>query len=126
MPEARWLRLCDAGALRDGGDGIVFDVEVDGRAATGFVVRHRGGVVGYLNRCAHVAMELDWQRGRFLDDSGDWLVCATHGAMYAPGNGRCAGGPCAGRGGLRALEVIERDTAVYWRPDDVVRAPPAA
>jgi len=124
MVDAGWLRLCESGALRDGETGFRFPVTVAGAAATGFVLRHAGQVVGYLNRCAHVAMELDWQTGRFFDRDVQWLVCATHGALYEPATGRCAGGPCAGRGGLRPIVVVERDGSVYWQPDDYVRATP--
>jgi len=116
-----WLRLCDARELVDGGAGLRFAVVVDGAPATAFVVRHAGAVHAYLNRCAHVAMELDWLPGRFFDDEGRWLVCATHGALYEPATGKCAGGPCAGRGRLRPIRVRERDGAVCWQPDDEVR-----
>lgn len=121
---AGWVRLCDSAALTDGGVGCRFEVQMGGVPATGFVVRHRGLVRGYLNRCAHVAMELDWQPGVFFDDDAELIVCATHGAAYEPESGRCAGGPCNGRGGLRPLAVLERDGAVYWQPDDVVQAAP--
>ncbi len=94
-----------------------------GREASVFFVRFDGKVYGYLNQCAHVPMELDWNEGQFFDDSGLYLVCATHGAMYGPENGRCLGGPCRG-GKLRAVQVEERETpsgrAVFWLPDDSV------
>ncbi len=117
------IELCPAEALADGGPGVRFAVSVGGQPASGFVVRFRGQVRGYLNRCAHVAMELDWQPGMFFDADGEYLICATHGALYDPGSGACAGGPCAGRGALRALEVVERDGRVWWRPDAYVEAP---
>jgi nitrite reductase/ring-hydroxylating ferredoxin subunit len=120
---AALIRIGASADLVDGGRGLRFDASVGDRAVTGFAVRHRGTVVGYLNQCAHVAMELDWQPGMFFDSDGDVLMCATHGALYEPASGRCTGGPCAGRGGLRRLQVIECDGAIYWQPDDVVRAP---
>lgn len=123
MAAAELIAICDADALFDGAIGVRFHVSVAGRPMTGFVVRWQGRCVAYLNQCSHVAMELDWQPGQFFDSDGHWLVCATHGALYAPDTGRCAGGPCAGRGGLRRIEVIERDGTVYWRPDNVVRRP---
>jgi hypothetical protein len=43
-----------------------------------------GQVHAYLNRCTHVAMEMDYQPNRFFDDTGHWLLCATHGAAYRP------------------------------------------
>jgi nitrite reductase/ring-hydroxylating ferredoxin subunit len=126
MASARLIPVCGSAALVDGGDGVRFDVRVGDRAHTGFVVRHRGRVVGYLNRCAHVALELDWLATRFFDAERELLICATHGATYEPQSGHCVGGPCGGRGGLRALTVVERDGRVLWQPDDVVRAPPAS
>ena len=65
-------------------------------------------------------LELDWNEGQFFESSGLYLMCATHGAIYAPDSGRCMGGPCRG-GGLRVLRVEERDTpagrTVFWLPD---------
>ncbi len=118
MADARPLiRIARADAVAESGDGLRFPLSVGGRAATGFVVRHRGRLVAYLNQCTHVAMELDWQPGRFFDADGEWLVCSTHGALYEPASGRCVGGPCAGRGGLRAIDLVERDGLLYWQPD---------
>jgi nitrite reductase/ring-hydroxylating ferredoxin subunit len=117
MVDPGMIEICASEALVDGGDGVRFAVRVGGVDATGFVVRYRGRVFGYLNRCAHVAMELDWQPGRFFDADGELLVCATHGALYHPASGRCVGGPCGGRGALRTLQVAERDGRVYWFPD---------
>jgi nitrite reductase/ring-hydroxylating ferredoxin subunit len=57
-------------------------------------------------------MELDFQPNRFFDDSGRFLICATHGALYDPHTGACQGGP--GRGGLIAIALTERDGVVHW------------
>lgn len=122
MADPPLIDLCAAEALADGGPGVRFAVTVGARDATGFVVRFRGHVRAYLNRCAHVAMELDWQPGMFFDADGEYLICATHGALYDPASGACVGGPCLGRGGLRALDVFERDGRVWWRPDAYVNA----
>ncbi len=117
------IDVCDSAALADGGAGVRFDVRIGAEMMTAFVVRYRGEVIAYLNRCAHVQMELDWQPGQFFDAEGEFLICSTHGAMYEPANGRCAGGPCQGRGGLRRIDVIEADGRVAWRPDNYVQAP---
>lgn len=122
MADSRMIDICGSDALADGGDGVRFAVRVGGIDATGFAVRYHGRVFAYLNRCAHVAMELDWVPGRFFDSAGELLVCATHGALYDAASGRCIGGPCGGRGGLRALQVTERDGRVYWTPDAGVSA----
>lgn len=121
MADDRLIILCESNALVDGADGVRFEVDVGGTKTSAFAVRFRGRVFAYLNRCAHVAMELDWLQGVFFDDDGQHLMCATHGALYEPASGRCAGGACQGRGGLRPIDVLERDGVVWWRPDGYVR-----
>ena len=107
------LPLCASNDLAERGMAVPFDVVHGGQTCRAFAVRFEGRVVAYLNRCAHVAMEMDWRPNRFFDDSGRWLLCATHGAAYEPANGACAGGPC--RGGLIPVPVVEPDVAIYWQ-----------
>jgi nitrite reductase/ring-hydroxylating ferredoxin subunit len=107
--------LCASGALVDRGDAVVFDVLHFRQPARAFALRFDGTVVAYLNRCAHVPTEMDWQPGQFLDSGKEFILCSIHGAAYEPRSGRCAGGPC-GRGHLTAIEVQERDGLVYWYP----------
>ena len=104
--------ICQTADLMEGGRGIRFTVQRHGRQEPAFAVRYRGVVRAYLNRCAHVPVELDWVEGDFFDMSGLYLLCSTHGAAYLPDSGRCAGGPCSGRG-LVALAVAESDGRVY-------------
>jgi len=118
------IALCPSAQLVERGAGLRFDVLVGDDEVGAFAVRYRGQVVAYLNRCAHVAMELDWVAGQFFDRDGEALLCATHGAAYDPADGRCVGGPCAGRGGLRRLRVVEEDGTVYWQPDADMRLRP--
>lgn len=118
------IALCEAGALVDGGDAFLFDLLEYGEPQRAFVMRWQGRVVGYLNRCAHVPAEMDWQPGRFLDAEARYIVCAIHGATYEPADGRCVGGPC-GRGRLVALRVEERDGRVHWYPSAVLRPVPS-
>ena len=97
-----------------------FPVTAGGEDGTAFVVRFALQPRAYLNRCAHVPMELDWNEGEFFESSGEYLMCATHGALYEPLTGRCAGGPCRG-GKLHSLKVTEHDNQLFWEPDDFVR-----
>ena len=114
-PPAEPVHLCAGTDLAERGLAHVFDLLEYGRAVRGFVLRFDGRVVGYLNRCAHVPTEMDWQPGHFLDGDQDWILCSIHGAAYDPRDGRCVGGPC-GRGRLTLLDVQERDGQVYWYP----------
>ena len=106
------IPLCNAADLQDGGDAVPFDVVFAGQTCRAFAVRFEGRPHAYLNRCAHVAMEMDFQPNRFFDDTGRWLLCATHGAAYAPDTGACAGGPC--RGGLVKIDLSESGGVVHW------------
>jgi nitrite reductase/ring-hydroxylating ferredoxin subunit len=117
--------LCAADAPADGGKGLRFAVVAGGQPGTGFVVRYRGHAYAYLNRCAHVPIELDWAHGEFFESSGLYLMCSTHGALYVPDSGACAGGPCRG-GRLRPIALLERDGQLCWCPDDYVRPPASA
>lgn len=112
--------VCEAAELEEGGRGVRFPVTAGFEDRTGFVVRYGGAVRGFLNRCAHVPIELDWNEGQFFESSGLYLMCSTHGALYDPETGRCAGGPCRG-GSLRPIRVVERDGKIYWQPDDYIR-----
>ena len=114
-PAAVGARLiCASSDLADGGDGVRFDIERDGETVPAFAIRHGGRVYAYLNRCAHIAMELDWNAGKFFDTDGEYLICSTHGALYAPESGACRGGPCRGAALVR-LNVFEADGKVYMR-----------
>jgi nitrite reductase/ring-hydroxylating ferredoxin subunit len=114
--------VCESDAVLEGGRGERFAVEAFGDAATGFVVRDRGKVYGYLNRCAHQPIELDWSEGEFFESSGAYLMCATHGAVYLPDSGVCAGGPCKG-GRLRPIALLEEQGNIFWQPDEFIRPP---
>jgi nitrite reductase/ring-hydroxylating ferredoxin subunit len=105
--------ICAAADLREAGAGVRFEVEYFGEPAPAFAVRYKGRVHGYLNRCAHIATELDWRAGEFFDSQGRDLICSTHGAVYAADSGRCLGGPCGGAP-LVPLRLEERGGQVYY------------
>ena len=112
-PRVNCRLICASAELVDSGRGVRFEVEYFGEPAPAFVIRTNGKAHGYLNRCAHVAMELDWQEGVFFDFAGVDLICSTHGAAYHPATGQCLGGPC-NRTPLVKLCVEERDGNVYF------------
>jgi nitrite reductase/ring-hydroxylating ferredoxin subunit len=122
MSDAGEVFICSSDALVDGGVGVRFPVLAFGDEATGFVVRYDGKVYGYLNRCAHIPVELDWFKGEFFESNKLHLMCSTHGAIYAPESGVCTGGPCRG-GRLRAIAVRETADGVYWQPDEHFQLP---
>ena len=120
MPDKRRVQqavlICSSEALVDSGKAVPFEVLYYGKPEAAFAVRYQGQVHAYLNRCSHVPMEMDYQPNEFFDSTGHWLMCATHGAMYAPQSGHCRMGPC--RGGLVKIEVSETDGVVHWHTAD--------
>jgi nitrite reductase/ring-hydroxylating ferredoxin subunit len=124
MPESgappNAVPLCAATDLEESGRAVVYDVLLWGTPARAFALRFEGRVVSYLNRCAHVPAEMDWQPGEFLDADRRFILCSIHGAAYEPTNGRCIGGPC-GRDRLMSIEVVERGGQVYWYPSADIR-----
>jgi nitrite reductase/ring-hydroxylating ferredoxin subunit len=115
--------LCAAADLAERGRALLFDVLLWGQPARAFVLRHDGALRAYVNRCAHVPVEMDWQPGEFLDHDKRFIVCSIHGASYEPTQGRCVGGPC-GRSKLIAVDVAEQDGQVRWYPSRDVRPVP--
>ena len=104
--------LCRSDSLTVGGRGVRFEVSDRTGTYTAFAVRSAEGVAAFMNQCAHMALELDWSLGEFFDADGQYLVCATHGALYDPKTGACIGGACRGRP-LQALNTIESDGYIY-------------
>lgn len=109
--------ICSGDALGEGKTGVRFVFNRGQDEIQAFVVRFRGVPRAFVNRCGHVPVELDWNPGEFFDDSGVYLICATHGALYAPDTGRCLLGRCQGRG-LTPVAVEERDGNIYLTPTE--------
>jgi nitrite reductase/ring-hydroxylating ferredoxin subunit len=112
--------ICASGALAEGRSGVRFALNALGGDAQGFAVRFGGAVCAFVNRCPHLGTELDWQPGEFFEESGLYLVCSTHGAIFQPNTGYCVAGPCRGAS-LEPLQVRERNGEVLLLND---KAPP--
>lgn len=110
--DSQAIPLCNSADLQEGSLAVPFDVVYGGQTLRAFAIRFEGQPHAYLNRCTHVAMELDYQPNRVFDDTGQWLLCATHGAVFKPDTGDCSGGPC--RGGLVKVQMSEHDGVVHW------------
>ena len=105
--------ICASDDLVNSGRAVRFTVEYFGEEAPAFVLRYQGSVHGYLNRCGHMPMELDWREGEVFDFEGRDLICSTHGATYEAATGKCIGGPCSGTPLVR-LRFAERDGNVFY------------
>jgi nitrite reductase/ring-hydroxylating ferredoxin subunit len=93
------------------GAGLRFPLPQIHERATGFVIRFHGKPYAYVNQCAHLPVELDWNEGAFFTAQKDYLICATHGAHYQPETGFCIMGPCKGKS-LTPIQVTEENRQV--------------
>ena len=90
-----------------------------GEPVEAFLVNVDGTLHGWVNRCRHVEITMDWVEGRFLDESGRYVVCATHGALYEPDSGRCVSGPPFGRTLIRVPLRIDGDRVIATVPEEI-------
>ena len=87
--------LCRLGGIPENG---AKGVEIgEGPDTLELILMRRGSrVSGYLNSCPHRGTPLDTFPDKFLDQSGNFLVCSTHGARFRAEDGLCVWGPCKG------------------------------
>ena len=78
-----------------------------------FVIQFGDQYYAYLNRCAHVAMELDWNPGEVFDMQREYIICATHYAVYQPETGACLSGPCPKGSKLISLPIQVNEQGIY-------------
>ncbi len=104
--------VCASEEVQERGKSVKFPIPEFGERKNGFVVRYNGRIYGYVNQCAHVPVELDWNEGDFFDITNQFLICATHGAQYNPETGYCVLGPCKGKR-LMPLKMKEHDGKIY-------------
>lgn len=107
-PSQSWQTICPAQQLAERGEGVRFELQTAHGRMPAFVLRVGGVARAWLNQCSHVGIELDWVPGRFLDEQGEAIICAAHGATYDPVHGACLSGLCRGRG-LRAVPCRENN-----------------
>ena len=85
----------------------------DGEYRLRLLVQRVGDEISvFENRCPHAGTPLNLFDDRFLDHTGQLLICRTHGALFDPLSGRCLKGPCKGQY-LRPVAVrIVGDTVI--------------
>lgn len=77
------------------------------------IVRWGRQVFGYVNRCPHNNVNLDWERSQFLDSSGQRLMCGKHGSTFDLATGAGLDGPCKGQSLTPiALAVLDDEICV--------------
>ncbi len=91
-----------------------FEIEHQRRVFEVIVVHLDGDFHAYVNRCPHTGTALNWQPQQFLSVDGEYLQCATHGALFRRNDGLCIWGSCVGQS-LTAVPVLVRDDKVVLR-----------
>lgn len=81
--------------LSDLSDGRALGVQAGGNSY--IVLCYEGQYYVYRNRCPHLGIPLEWQPHQFLDDEGELIRCASHGALFTIEDGLCVSGPCCGQ-----------------------------
>ena len=90
--------ICRVDQLAEGGLAMRFEIALvqTAREVSCFAIAYEGAVYAYVNSCPHRGTELDWQPGEVFEETGLYLICATHGAIFEPNSGLCIAGPCHG------------------------------
>ena len=119
--------ICRVEELVDGGLAVKFTVKFaePARELSCFAIAFDGGVHAYVNSCPHRGTELDWQPGEVFEETGLYLICATHGALFEPDSGLCVSGPCHGAH-LKALAIRVSGDDVVLTGDSVEMGNPPA
>ena len=78
-----------------------------------FIVRWDKKVYGYVNRCPHNGVNLDWETDQFLEQGSNRIICGKHGSLFELETGKCIEGPCQGQS-LEpvSLSVLDGDICV--------------
>lgn len=89
-----------------------FTVNTDNGIRHIFLVQLEGNLYGYINRCPHTGVSLDWMPDEFLDVTEKLIQCATHGARFRIEDGLCVYGPCNGDS-LTPVSITIQQDKVY-------------
>jgi len=88
-------KICNLSDIDDG-DARGFDVVLNNESFAIVCVRQGQQVFAYQNSCPHTGVNLEWLPDQFLDDTQQYFVCSTHGALFQVEDGYCVSGPCHG------------------------------
>jgi nitrite reductase/ring-hydroxylating ferredoxin subunit len=91
-----------------------FTLRRGSREFEALLVNYQGNLFGYVNRCPHTGITLDWVNNQFFSIDNRYLMCATHGAVFEPPTGECVWGPCFGLS-LQSVPIQIENGLVYAR-----------
>ena len=90
--------------------GFVLETN-DGRCGL-ILVRLKNQFFCYLNSCPHLGTPLEIRANQFLDSSGKYILCSTHGALFKIEDGYCVAGPCITKKLTRVKFEVRED--IIW------------
>jgi len=102
--------LCQLEEIKDGA-AVGVSIEVDTASLNIILIRQGHRVFAYQNSCPHTGVNLEWLPDEFMDDTSQYLVCATHGALFQIEDGECVAGPCHGES-LKKLPVTVNNEGI--------------
>lgn len=94
-------------ALEEISDGAAKELSFrTGSELQDIFLQRKGDVVfAFKNVCPHAGTPLNMDAGRFMEKTGTYLMCHTHGALFQLDDGLCVAGPCNGAS-LQAIDII--------------------
>jgi nitrite reductase/ring-hydroxylating ferredoxin subunit len=110
-PEAAATWRTSAAAIAPG-QTAKFRIQLGGKNLDAFIVNLEGRFHAYVNRCPHAGTSLDLWPNEFWTEDSRHLICATHGAIFAPDTGVCVEGPCPGARLERLVVARDGDAVV--------------
>ena len=78
-----------------------------------FITQRDGAFFAYQNVCPHLQPELEFLENQFLDREGEYIECATHGALFNVETGECISGPCLGESLEKVNITVHSDGGIY-------------
>ena len=78
-----------------------------------FITQRDGAFFAYQNVCPHLQTELEFLENHFLDREGEYIECATHGALFNVETGECISGPCLGESLEKVNITVHSDGGIY-------------
>lgn len=97
-----------------------FDPHGQGRD-TLLVVRWRGVLRAWLNRCPHLDVPMQYRKDRFMSGDRQHIICFAHGAQFRPDTGLCVLGPCLGQS-LQPQSLVVDEEGGVWLVDPACTA----
>jgi nitrite reductase/ring-hydroxylating ferredoxin subunit len=104
--------LCALADIPDGG-GREWVRGAGETALRVLLLRRETTVWGYLNRCPHFSLPLNYEPDTFCTYDAQSVMCAHHSAMFRFDDGACYDGPCLGHR-LMAVPVRCDGESVFW------------